>query len=766
MKKLFLVLMLLAIVLTAGAIPAQRVWRTVTQSDGTTLELMQVGDEHLHYFITRDNVPVVEVKGSYEYADGVGFGMTTSGMLAHEAAARTAYERDFAAACSQNRIEAVRAFVPSFSKFNRIKKASATAGYSSDRRVITGKHRNLVILVNFSNKKFLTAHDSAYFNSICNTQGYTNTYGAIGSLHDYFYAQSNGKLDLTFDVVGPLNLSNTYSYYGRNDAYGNDANTFEMVAEACELADSLRPDLNWKDYDWDNDGVVDQVYVIYAGPGEATGGASSTVWPAASSFDDWNAYVAQYGGTAYNLAFDGVRINSFAYGNEINGASSSTTPMGIGVMAHEFSHCLGFPDLYDIAYGGAYGMGSYDLMDHGSYGGPSDNAWVPVGYSSYEKWAAGWIDYKELKGRNDTITGIQPQVDNGPVYAIYNDSVRNLNDPDRSEYILLDNRTAKGWDAYLPGSGIMAIHVNYVKSIWDDNYVNTPSYSSNGKQNLTLYHANNSTYYTWGDLYPYNGNDSLTDTSKPSMSWYNVGPDKSLLAHKPVVQMTYDSNTQLASFIYNPVDTLLMPKPVITGKNYFRDSTQITLSADSGTVYYSTGSTDDFKKYEKPFMIYQTTTVKAYTDSVGMHRSATVSATFTMQQQLPAPTVTVDTLSSGSLRFTLKAARGSIRYSYGSGAFKVYYGALTVSDSTQLNAFCTTTDKAYYNSDTIHVTLVPTVPLGIGRVSQQQMSGRVRVYSLDGAQVAEADDIRSIQLKAGTYVVADEKGATRKLIIR
>ena len=62
MKKLFLVLMLLAIVLTAGAIPAQRVWRTVTQSDGTTLELMQVGDEHLHYFITRDNVPVVEVK--------------------------------------------------------------------------------------------------------------------------------------------------------------------------------------------------------------------------------------------------------------------------------------------------------------------------------------------------------------------------------------------------------------------------------------------------------------------------------------------------------------------------------------------------------------------------------------------------------------------------------------------------------------------------------------------------------------------------------
>lgn len=152
MKKLFLALMLLAFVLTAGAIPAQRVWRTVAQSDGTSLELMLVGDEHLHYYITRDNVPVVEVNGSYEYADGVGFGMTTSGMLAHEAAARTAYERDFAAACSQNRIEAVRAFVPSFSKFNRMKKASATAGYSSDRRVITGKHRNLVILVNFSNK--------------------------------------------------------------------------------------------------------------------------------------------------------------------------------------------------------------------------------------------------------------------------------------------------------------------------------------------------------------------------------------------------------------------------------------------------------------------------------------------------------------------------------------------------------------------------------------------------------------------------------------
>lgn len=165
-------------------------------------------------------------------------------------------------------------------------------------------------------------------------------------------------------------------------------------------------------------------------------------------------------------------------------------------------------------------------------------------------------------------------------------------------------------------------------------------------------------------------------------------------------------------------------------------------------------------------MIYQTTTVKAYTDSVGMHRSATVSATFTMQQQPPAPIVKTDTLSSGDIKLTLKSSRGSIRYRYNGGSYKVYYGAVTITDSTLVEAFCTTTDKAYYNSDTIHVTLVPTVPLAIGRVSQQQMSGRVRVYSLDGAQVAEADDIRSIQLKAGTYVVADEKGATRKLIIR
>lgn len=95
-------------------------------------------------------------------------------------------------------------------------------------------------------------------------------------MHDYFYNQSYGQFDLTFDVVGPVTVSKNMKAYGGNNSNKEDIDPAGMVVEACKLAASK---VNFADYDWDKDGEVDQVYVIYAGYGEASTDIEDTIGP-------------------------------------------------------------------------------------------------------------------------------------------------------------------------------------------------------------------------------------------------------------------------------------------------------------------------------------------------------------------------------------------------------------------------------------------------------------------------------------------------------
>ena len=62
-----------------------------------------------------------------------------------------------------------------------------------------------------------------------------------------------------------------------------------MVIEAVNRAKSSVS--NWEQYDWDGDKKVDQVMIIYAGEGEASGGDASTIWP-----HEYNLAAANYYG--------------------------------------------------------------------------------------------------------------------------------------------------------------------------------------------------------------------------------------------------------------------------------------------------------------------------------------------------------------------------------------------------------------------------------------------------------------------------------------
>ena len=532
--------------LIMAAVPALRQWRTVTQPDGSSLELMLVGDENLHYYITRDHVPVVTIDGStYCYAqvhDGL---LASSGIIAHEAAMRSPEEMKQAGNSSVQRARA-----PRMARAKRVsgRKVGTPGGN------FTGSKRAIVILARFSDKAFSTGEDEtrAFYNDMLNLPGF-NTAGAAGSVHDYFSDMSRGVFDLQFDIYGPVKVSNSATYYGGpSPLFGGFDYAGDFITEAIVKADAEN-DIDWTTYDWDGDGEVDQVFVLYSGFGQATGGPTGTIWPHAWTLDE--ARDANAGGNGH-ISRDGVQINQYACGNELY-SSSGTTRMGMGVFCHEFSHCMGLPDMYDTKYGGNYGMGDWDLLDHGSYNGPNGIGECPAAWTGYERNFAGWLPYTALKP-GDIITGMKALTEvDGKAYVIYNDA-----HPD--EYYLLENRRKISWDKYVPEEGLLIVHVDYDPVLWENNVVNTEGtfnqsdgYTTdftNDHPRMTPFHKlrslQNDTYY---DTYPIISSklhiDSLTDRSNPAATLYNPNTDGSLLMHKPITHIAKAANGDI-SFVF------------------------------------------------------------------------------------------------------------------------------------------------------------------------------------------------------------------------
>lgn len=439
MKKLSLFLVLLVCALCAYAIPAANVTITHTQKDGTVLTLRLVGDEHMHYY-----QDVATGQAMRKATDG-DFVVITGTELSHQTE-QAAVKR---ANINQQRI----ARLPLMQQ--RAKDGMRKIG-AIDKN-LSGNKSVLVLLVAFSDKAFTGTQSD--FNNQFNQQNYSAN-SHIGSVHDYFYDQSYGALNLSFDVYGPVTLNNTMEYYGANDASGNDVRPRQMVKEAVQKANTSY-DIDFTKYDWDNDGTVDQVVVIYAGYAESQGAPANTIWP--------HQWVLSGIGTLSGATYDGKTIDSYACLSELKGKTGSTRD-GIGTFCHEFSHCLGLPDFYDTNYstdGTANDMSYFDVMASGSYNG-SNNA-VPCGYTAYERWQFGWVTPTELS-EAATITGMKPLNNANPdTYIIYNK--RNSN-----EYFLLENRQSNRWfkysSSYTAGHGLFITHCNYVSSYWTNNTIN------------------------------------------------------------------------------------------------------------------------------------------------------------------------------------------------------------------------------------------------------------------------------------------------------
>lgn len=419
MKKILLTLGLAFTMAPAWAAKAWNQPITVTQPDGTTITVYLHGDEDFSWYTSVDGKILIRNGNTFTPI--------------------TETKEEF------------------FAKAAEIRKANAKRRepVTGNTRYLfphTGSPKALVILAEYPDKKFSLADPKLSFDQYLNkADGEQVDFGAYehrnaGSVRQYFSDMSNGTFTPQFDVVGPVTLPQNMEYYGGTNSTGSDERVSQMIVDACEL---VKDDVDFSEYDSNNDGYIDLVYVIYAGYGQSMGAANNTVWPKAT-------YVTT--GQEYNgkkLYRAGVNNELLANENAFNGEKRIT---GLGLFIHEFSHCLGLPDFYatrntSTAYDNQ-GMEDWSVMDNGLY---KYNGWIPTAYTAWEREAMGWLSIDELNTpeqlKMETIDR------GGKAYRIKNDA-------NADDYLVIERIQNRYWNARLGDpskklDGLLVYHVDY-----------------------------------------------------------------------------------------------------------------------------------------------------------------------------------------------------------------------------------------------------------------------------------------------------------------
>ena len=494
MKKKLCLLLMGLLCLTGRAIPADPTPIKVTQPDGSELTVTLHGDEFFHFTTTADGYTVVKnTAGYYTYARLDGENLVSSGIIAHDKSQRSAADRAFLATVPKRLTSAAQGQAGTM-KLNRRNSVMRRVG--ADGLMDYDNFRGLIILINYTDRKFSMSNPGDFYNDMVNTHDYTGysvngrNVRMPGSVRDYFYDNSAHIFDPVFDVVGPVNVNYASTYH-------QGTNNSEVVFNAAlEAADSL---VNFNDYDTDGDGYVDMVFFLVAGlSSNYSGNDENLLWP-----------------HMYYLfrtpPHDGVRFGLYACSTEIAGWASYRSDInGIGTFCHEFGHVLGLPDLYDTDYSGSGGEsrnpGDWSVMASGSGSNYGRN---PVGYSLYERYALGFTTPVKITDAG-TLT-IDPLDQSNVGYR--------LDTPNDGEFFLIENRQSGKWDRYLPGHGMMVARVDSTNaSIWWNNQVNCNPNHMYYELLRASYRGNDS------DSDPFPGTagvTSLTNFTNPSLLTWN-----------------------------------------------------------------------------------------------------------------------------------------------------------------------------------------------------------------------------------------------------
>lgn len=395
---------------------------TIMQRDGSTITIRIHGDEFLHWKTYGNRLVELGTDGLFYYAQWSDTGVIQpTATRVVPVATRSAVDQGGAAVqppvAARMRAAALRA----------ARNASAPSPSISN-----GEHPFLVLLVQFTDLSFKLPDPLKNFHDLLNLPGYSEN-GATGSVFDYFNENSNGAFSPRYTVVGPITVSNSFSYYGHDTGYTERCQ--EMLQEAVLQADSLM-NIDFSSYDVDADGYIDNIFVFYAGHNRAEG-AEKTIWP-----HSWET-------GSYSVTVDGVRTRSYACTSEFR-KSTGTEMCSIGTFCHEFGHVLGLPDFYDTNYetnGTAPALRGYSLMSSGNY---NNNGRTPPYLTAIERQMLGWMETPPALSESGQYT----------LAPISQNTAFTTSTSTKGEYFLYENRPQIGWDAALPAGGLLIYHVD------------------------------------------------------------------------------------------------------------------------------------------------------------------------------------------------------------------------------------------------------------------------------------------------------------------
>jgi len=351
---------------------------------------------------------------------------------------------------------------------------------AAERAPLAGVVRVIVVLVDFSDRPM--TQTAAHFQQLFFSTGVIPT----KSVREYYTDVTHGIIDIQGQVVGPFRMPQTLAAYahGGSGLGGTLPNARTMARDALLAAD---PAVNFAPFDNNGDGFVDAFIVIHAGAGAEVTGSSGDIWSHKWTLD---------GGAR---TVDGTKV--FGYLTVPEDAK-------IGVCCHELGHLLfGFPDLYDTD-GTSEGIGNWCLMAAGSWGG---GGVTPVHPSAWCKANQGWAS---VDNRTSNGPVSFPDVKTShTVTRLWKDGAPS------SEYFLVENRQQAGFDASLPGPGLLIWHIDEsIGGNTNEAHYKVALMQADAKRDLELNHNRGDA----GDAYPgSSGNTAFTDTSTPNSKSYS-----------------------------------------------------------------------------------------------------------------------------------------------------------------------------------------------------------------------------------------------------